>query len=73
MGLLWTINPKWTLKSQYNRWHKGHSHTNDGVHYEYEGKSKDIKECNVDFSRRRVNRPNDLLAGLKANTSMNLA
>ena len=24
-------------------------------HYEFGGKSKDIKECNVDFSRRRVN------------------
>ena len=27
----------------------------DEEHYEFEGKSKDIKECNVDFSRRRVN------------------
>ena len=36
MGLLWTINPKWKLKSQYNRWHKGHSVQNDGVHYEYD-------------------------------------
>ncbi len=36
MGLIWTINPKWTLKSQYNRWHKGHSHQNDGIHYEYD-------------------------------------
>ena len=36
MGFIWNINPKWLLKSQYNRWHKGHSHQEDGVHYEYD-------------------------------------
>jgi len=36
MGFIWNINPKWLLKSQYNRWHKGLTNQKDGVHYEYD-------------------------------------